>query len=62
MTQNSDQFVSREEYDNLKRQVAESLEIIRSILEDKVAVNKEDYVYVPVMENLRVLIGDIEEK
>lgn len=61
MTQNTDQFVSREEFDNLKRQVAESLEIIRNILEERVVTDEEDYIYMPAMENLRGLIGDIEK-
>ncbi|WP_158530094.1 hypothetical protein [Delftia tsuruhatensis] len=61
MTQNLDQFVSREEYDNLRKQVAESLEIIKVILEGKVVIGTDDHIYIPDIHRLQSLIGDIEQ-
>ncbi|EPD42985.1 hypothetical protein HMPREF9701_01236 [Delftia acidovorans CCUG 274B] len=60
MTQNLDQFVSREEYDNLWKQVAESLETIKVILEEKVAIGTDDHIYMPDIHRLQSMIGDIE--
>lgn len=61
MTQNSDQYVTREEHENLKRQVAESLDIIKKIIQQKIVIDQGGYELISHIQVLDNLIGEIEK-
>ena len=60
MTQNTDQFVSREEYDNLKRNLVKSLDIIKRIIQNEIATNQGGDELMQDIQDLDNSIGDIE--
>lgn len=60
MTQNTDQFVSREEYDNLKRNLVKSLDIIKRIIQNEIATNQGSDELMQDIQDLDNSIGDIE--
>lgn len=60
MTQNTDQFVSREEYDNLKRNLVKSLDIIKRIIQNEIATNQGGDELMQDIQYLDNSIGDIE--
>ena len=60
MTQNTDQFVSREEYDNLKRNLVKSLDIIKRIIQNEIATNQGGDELMQDIQDFDNSIGDIE--